>query len=111
MSLNGPYIFPSNQVDPTLLQSARNIFDNSSVSDVRTFASDFGARRLEQDMRILDLPEKKLLPAWEACVQNAVRANIAVEDELMKAADAHVCTFLLFTHATSNELCICRRII
>ena len=87
-------------MDPTLLQSARNIFDNSSVSDVTTFASDFGARRLEQDMRILDLSEKKLLPAWEACVQNAMRANIAVEDELLKAADAHVCTFL-FSHSCS----------
>jgi len=62
-------------------------------------------------MRILDLPEKKLLPTWEACVLNAVRANITVKDELIKTADAHVCTFIFFIHAMSNELCICRRII
>ena len=85
------------KVDQTLLQTARNAFavdipgeGHASSGPSRTFAQDFGARRLERDKEIIDMPEGRLIPAWETCVQNALRAKVAVEDEVAKGTRANV---------------------
>lgn len=54
------------------------------------FADDFSSRRMERDLQILDLPERKLISEWESCVNNAMEAKIALENELSKAAQTHV---------------------
>ncbi|GJE94043.1 cysteine proteinase [Phanerochaete sordida] len=55
----------------------------------RTFAQDFGSRKMEQDVRILDMPERNLMPAWEACVRNAREAKRGVEEEVAAAKRAN----------------------
>ncbi|TDL17093.1 cysteine proteinase [Rickenella mellea] len=50
-----------------------------------TFAKDFGARKMERDMAILNMDPPALLRAWEACVTGAIPAKIAVEEEVQKA--------------------------
>jgi hypothetical protein len=57
----------------------------------RTFGKDFGSRKLEQDMKILDMPEKRLVCEWESCVKAAIAANTAVEEEIRSAKREHVC--------------------
>lgn len=86
---DGPdYFYLIRKLDPALLESAQHSF--SATPGDKTYASDFGARKLSQSMQILDMPERNIIPAWETCVRNAVRANIAVEDELAKATGANV---------------------
>ncbi|KAF8227461.1 cysteine proteinase [Tricholoma matsutake] len=81
------------QVDQTLWASAQNLFgigegQTSSVLG-RTYAQDFGAQRMEKDMEIMNMPEKDLISAWERCVQNGLRAKMAVDDEVMKGVRAN----------------------
>ncbi|KAG6891833.1 hypothetical protein C0992_003341 [Termitomyces sp. T32_za158] len=44
---------------------------------------------MDTSLRIQNMPEDDLVPAWEACVRNAVRTNVEVEDELSKATTAN----------------------
>lgn len=60
-------------------------------TDGRPFAPDFGARKMERDMEILDMPVRKLPDAWNACVEAALSAKVAVEEEISKARDMQVC--------------------
>ncbi|KAF8063528.1 ubiquitin C-terminal hydrolase [Lyophyllum atratum] len=76
-----------NKVDPVLLKASQHAF--SAAPGDTTFATDFGSRRMSRDLEILDMSEEEVVPAWETCMQNAVRANVAVEDELIKAARAN----------------------
>jgi ubiquitin carboxyl-terminal hydrolase L5 len=46
---------------------------------------------MQKDMAILDMPVRNLASAWERCIQAAIPAKIAVEDELTKPRGAHVC--------------------
>jgi ubiquitin carboxyl-terminal hydrolase L5 len=85
------------QVDQALLASARNALDTEVSGDGQTssitgpiYAQDFGVRRLKQDMEIMNMPEKDLIPAWERCMQNVLRAKVAVEDEVTKGIQANV---------------------
>ncbi|KAG6833171.1 hypothetical protein H0H87_010559 [Tephrocybe sp. NHM501043] len=75
------------KVDPDLLASSQHAFTASPGS--LTYAVDFGARFMEVSVRVQNMPEAELVSAWEICVQNAIRANINVEDELNKAVRAH----------------------
>ncbi|KAG5653890.1 hypothetical protein H0H81_009713 [Sphagnurus paluster] len=75
------------KVDQSMLETAQHAF--SACSGDRTYAADFGARRIVRDVEILNMPEAALAGAWETCVRNAVRANVAVEDEFAKAARAN----------------------
>jgi ubiquitin carboxyl-terminal hydrolase L5 len=93
------------QVDPVLLECSRTAFDVDVLGGVRmdsvperTYAKDFGAQRLKKDMEILDMPVDSLISAWERCIQDALRAKVALEDEVMKGARAHVSTDLLADH-------------
>jgi hypothetical protein len=95
------------QVDPVLLECSRNAFDVNILGGVRmpsdpgrTYAKDFGARRLKKDVEIMDMPADSLIPAWESCVRDALRAKVALEDEVMKGAQAHVSPGILAAHVT-----------
>ena len=59
------------KVDKDLAQKADQVFETSvqSAAPGRTFAQDFGARKMEQDIRVLDMPKRSLTSAWESCVQ------------------------------------------
>ena len=54
------------------------------------FAADFGARKMAQDMRVLDMPERSLFSAWEGCIRNALEAKRAVEEEVSTAKRINV---------------------
>ena len=45
---------------------------------------------MDQDLKILKMTQKDLVSAWETCIQNGMRAKIAVEDELAKGMRANV---------------------
>ncbi|KAJ7784398.1 ubiquitin C-terminal hydrolase [Mycena metata] len=78
-------------VDRSLLEQAQFAFDSPMGSSApgRTYARDFGSRRMTRDMEILEMPERALVPAWEQCVRDALRTKVAVEDEVTKATRAH----------------------
>ncbi|KAJ6508549.1 ubiquitin C-terminal hydrolase [Mycena sanguinolenta] len=78
-------------VDKNLLEQAQFAFDSPVAASApgRTFAPDFGARRMARDLEILEMPERALVPAWEQCVRDAVKAKVAVEDEVAKATRAN----------------------
>ncbi|KAF7299624.1 Ubiquitin c-terminal hydrolase [Mycena chlorophos] len=60
-----------------------------SIAAGTTYASDFGARRMERDMEIMRMQPQELVEAWERCVQDAVRAKVALEDEVSKGYRAN----------------------
>ena len=82
------------QVDPTLLSSAPTIFSPSSPGLV--YAPDFGARKLQRNIEILQMSKEELRSAWEDCVRAGMRAKVGVEDELGKGVRANVSLFLFF---------------
>ncbi|KAJ7731917.1 cysteine proteinase [Mycena maculata] len=77
----------SDQVDPELLEQSKITFDYfvGSVEPARTYSADFGARRMAQDVGILNMPATALVNAWEECVRNARKSRLALEDEVTKA--------------------------
>ncbi|KAJ7781782.1 cysteine proteinase [Mycena maculata] len=78
-------------VDSSLLEQARFAFDAPAGSSApgRTYAPDFGARRMARDIEIMEMPERALVGAWERCVRDAIKAKVAVEDEVTKAMRAN----------------------
>ncbi|KAH9895837.1 cysteine proteinase [Cubamyces lactineus] len=82
----------SDKVDPELLASAAEAFATTlrphGQTPGKVFSPDFGARKMEKELAILDMPERKLVPAWEACVGAALLAKIAVEDDIEKSRQA-----------------------
>jgi len=81
----------SSKVDPTLLAAASEAFATSAQPAElgQIFSQGVGLRKMEKDMAILDMPERSLPSAWEACVRAAMPAKVAIEDELAKAAREH----------------------
>ncbi|KAJ6525309.1 ubiquitin C-terminal hydrolase [Mycena vulgaris] len=79
------------QVDSNLLEQAQFAFESplGSSAPGRTYAPDFGARRMARDMEILEMPERALVGAWERCVRDAMKAKITLEDEVAKATRAN----------------------
>jgi ubiquitin carboxyl-terminal hydrolase L5 len=75
------------QVDPALLASARNVL---YADEAQIYAQDFGSRKFEKSIEIMNMPEESLISAWERCVQNALRAKLAVDDEVTKGLQASV---------------------
>ncbi len=70
---------------------ARDAAQSAFVAPLgKTFAQDFGARKMDRDLAVMELPEAELVPAWEACVRKANTAKVAVEDELAKAIRSNV---------------------
>ncbi|KAI8995234.1 cysteine proteinase [Trametes punicea] len=82
----------SDKVDPALLASASEAFATtlrpSAQGSGKVFALDFGARKMEKELATLDMPERKLVPAWESCVRAALSAKVAVEEEIEKSRRA-----------------------
>lgn len=66
---------------------------------------------MEKQIAILDMAERSVPRAWEACINAALSAKIAVEEEIEKAKNSHVGPILL----TSTELlsmptiCVCHQ--
>ncbi|KAH8105390.1 cysteine proteinase [Cristinia sonorae] len=54
-----------------------------------TFSKDFGARKMEKDMAILDMPARRIPASWEACVQSALSVKLTIEEEVEKAKAAN----------------------
>lgn len=94
------------QVDPALLASASEAFATTlrprAQEAGKVFAPDFGARKMEKELAILDMAERKLAPAWENCVRAALSAKVAVEEETEKSRRAQVRAF--FTPLVSRGL-------
>ncbi|KAJ7189859.1 ubiquitin C-terminal hydrolase [Mycena pura] len=76
------------QVDSNILEQAQSAFEPpvGSFAPGRTYAVDFGSRRMTRDFEILEMPERLLVPAWEQCVRNAMKAKVTLEDEVAKAS-------------------------
>lgn len=55
---------------------------------------------MEQDMHILDMPERNLTSALETCLQNAAEAKRAVEEEVATAKRANVGRVLLMQRSS-----------
>lgn len=80
-------------MDLTLRASADEVFVTSAAQTAdagRTYAPDFGEKNMQQTIKIMDMPVRNLIGAWERCIQAALTAKLAVEDELSKPRDAHV---------------------
>ncbi|KAF9472727.1 cysteine proteinase [Pholiota conissans] len=75
------------RVDQALLSAALTAFELPHSG--RTYAPDFGARKMERDMEIMKLGPEELLAAWEECVRKAVAAKVGVEDEYSKGVRAN----------------------
>ncbi|CDO75937.1 hypothetical protein BN946_scf184873.g26 [Trametes cinnabarina] len=84
----------SDKVDSALLASASDAFATTlrprAQEAGKVFAPDFGARKMEKELAILDMPERKLVPAWESCVRAALSTKLAVEEEIEKSRRAQV---------------------
>ncbi|KAG7442154.1 cysteine proteinase [Guyanagaster necrorhizus] len=76
----------SYHVDPSLLSAASNVFDGGGG---QKFASDFASRRNDRDRDILYMDQDALRHAWEQCVNNAMKAKVAVGEEMAKAWRDH----------------------
>ena len=61
-----------------------------SAGPGRTFAADFGSRKMEKDMEILDMPVRNLPTTWNACIQSAMLVKVSLEEELTKSRNANV---------------------
>ncbi|KAI0067492.1 hypothetical protein BV25DRAFT_1108322 [Artomyces pyxidatus] len=77
-------------VGASVLASSKDAFVTSVRSALpgSVYALDFGSQMLQKQKSILDLPVERLTAAWENCVESALRAKVAVEDELSKATAA-----------------------
>ncbi|KAJ6621875.1 hypothetical protein B0H10DRAFT_2214921 [Mycena sp. CBHHK59/15] len=78
-------------VDSALLEQTQYAFQSPMGSSRlgRTYAPDFGSRRMTRDLEIFEMPERALANAWEQCVRDAMRAKISLEDEITKALRAN----------------------
>ncbi|KAH9942641.1 cysteine proteinase [Amylocystis lapponica] len=78
-------------VDPALLASAEEAFATvlRPAGAGAVFGTDFGARKMERELAVLEMPARGLPGAWEACVRGALPEKIAVEDEVARAREAH----------------------
>ena len=46
---------------------------------------------MDRDLQIIKMAPSDLVSAWQTCIQNGIRARVAVEDELAKGMRANVC--------------------
>ncbi|KAF7298868.1 Ubiquitin c-terminal hydrolase [Mycena indigotica] len=79
-------------VDPNRLEQSKYAFVSpiGSAAPGPTYAADFGARRMERDMELLRIQSpQELIESWERCVQSAVKAKVALEDEVAKSYRAN----------------------
>ncbi|KAH9929151.1 ubiquitin carboxyl-terminal hydrolase [Fomitopsis serialis] len=79
----------ADKVSDVLLASAAEAFTTSlrPSTEGLPFAADFGARKMDRDLEILDMAVRKLPEAWNACVEAALAAKVVVEEEIAKARE------------------------
>jgi len=79
----------ADKVNDVLLASAAEAFTTSlrPSTEGLPFAADFGARKMDRDLEILDMAVRKLPEAWNACVEAALAAKVVVEEEITKARE------------------------
>ena len=79
-------------MDGALLATASTTFETSAQSSAlgRTFSKDFASRKLEMELKLLEIPSRSLPSAWETCVKSAIPARAAVEEEITTAKHGHV---------------------
>lgn len=84
------------KVDPSLLNEAHEAFTTTVQKDTPgpTFAQDFGVRKMEREVEILDMPIRGLIKAWETCVRTALSAKVSVEDEITTSITTNVSSTL-----------------
>lgn len=51
---------------------------------------DFAARRMERDLKIMQMSQSELNLAWEACIRDLMAASVTLEDEIAKGSSANV---------------------
>lgn len=80
------------KMDKVMVEKAGRAFETSLQPSApgRIFAQGFGARKMEQDVRVLDMPDRNLGSAWESCVRTALEGKRAVEEEVTAAMRANV---------------------
>ncbi|OBZ73462.1 Ubiquitin carboxyl-terminal hydrolase isozyme L5 [Grifola frondosa] len=82
------------KVDPVVLASASEAFSTSvrpfATQSGPVFSGGFGAQKMDMELSILDMPTRNLIQAWEACVNAAIPAKIAVEEEIVKSKSIHI---------------------
>ena len=80
------------QVDQALLEGSLDTFTTSvhPSSNGPTFSRDFGSRKMEKELAILDMPARGLPAAWNQSVQSALSVKLAIEEEVEKSKNANV---------------------
>ncbi|KAF5331816.1 hypothetical protein D9611_008902 [Ephemerocybe angulata] len=75
------------QVDRSLLGST--LAESPSLHSAAPLSKDFAARRMERDVKIMQMSQSELLAAWEACARDLMSASINIEDEVAKGSSAN----------------------
>jgi len=78
------------------MNSSADVFTTSASFQNPTppiFAPDFGARKMDRHLQIMEIPEGDLPGVWERCIENALSVKTSVEDELEKPRLANVGSF------------------
>lgn len=70
---------------------------------------DLAARRMDRDVKILQMSEEELISAWEACVRNLMNATVTLEEEITKGCSANVGRVRGFVANLGGELSSERR--
>ncbi|THH32703.1 hypothetical protein EUX98_g1490 [Antrodiella citrinella] len=82
----------SGQVDKALHDGVTETFTTSAhpASNGPTFSKDFGSRKMEKEIAILDMPVRSVPAAWEKCVQSAMSVKMTIDEEVEKSKNANV---------------------
>ena len=83
----------TSQIEKELVEESAKAFTTTVLPDGTpgpTFSADFGSRKMDMEMSMLDMPVRKLLDVWRGCVGLANIARPMVEDEIRAAERAHV---------------------
>ena len=80
------------QVDSVLHDSVTDVFTTSvqPPSNGPTFSKDFGSRKMEKELAILDMPARNVSSSWDKCVQSTMSVKLAIEEEVEKSKTAYV---------------------
>ena len=94
------------QVDQALLEGSLDTFTTSvhPSSNGPTFSRDFGSRKMEKELAILDMPARSLPAAWNQSVQSALSVKLAIEEEVEKSKNANVSVAGRPSHTSSSSV-------
>ncbi|KAF8583304.1 cysteine proteinase [Ramaria rubella] len=77
------------KVDPSLKSEVLTTSIVTSPLPGYTFSPGFGARAMDAQKRILDMKDEELPREWNMVVQEGIRAQAAVQEELEKGMQTH----------------------